>query len=172
VTHERPAGEATELDAARLLTLVPPIPPAPDRPESRSEDDERWPDVTPLRSLTGPTADPARVCASIVQVCAEAMRGLRPLVQLTRWVDEAIFTELAAFAPTHGSRSSVQQRLEPDSTASVLARARLRKVRVTRTSPQIADATVLVELDGRVRAVVVRLEARRGSWRATELRAL
>src|SRR5690606_13015997 len=94
VTHERAASEATELDAARLLALVPPAPTAPDRPESRSNDDERWPDVTPLRSLTGPTADPARVCASIVQVCAEAMRGLRPLVQLTRWVDEAIFTEL------------------------------------------------------------------------------
>lgn len=163
------AGEVEAAEAiapAPLVTLSPAPSPTVRVVRARDVFDE---DVTPLRSLTGPAADPARVCMSILQVAAEAMRGLRPLVQLARWVDEAIFSELASFAPSHGSRSSVRQRLAPASTAAVLARARFRKVRVARISPHVAECTVLVEVDDRVRAVVVRLEERRTAWRATAL---
>lgn len=130
------------------------------------------PDVTPLRSLETPTADPGRVCASILQVAGEAMRGIRPLSQLARWVDGDIFDELAGYAPTHGARTSVRQRLEPGAVAAVLARGRLWKVRVARISAHVAECTVLARTPERVRAVVVRLEARGTSWRATALGAL
>jgi len=193
VTHARPAERpAVEppLEAPPLLTLAPRGAGADEadpgvetgtrggsdgqdtkggRPAHSNPDrDEFW-DAPPLRSLTGPAVDPARVCASILQVGGEAMRGLRPLVQLSRWVDDQIFTELAAFAPTHGARTSVRQRLEPDATATVLARARLRRIHVTRLSLHVAECTALVEMEGRVRAVAVRLEERRTSWRATTL---
>lgn len=129
-------------------------------------------DVIPLRSLEGPSADPGRVCASILQVAAEAMRGIRPLVQLARWVDAEIFDELAEYAPSHGARTTVRQRLEPGAVASVLASGRLWKVRVARICPHVAECTVLTKTPERVRAVVVRLEEHRSSWRATALAAL
>src|SRR5690554_3055165 len=76
--------------AAAPLTGPPvlTVPPGPAEPvqEPRPRDPFTE-DVTPLRSLTGPAADPGRVCMSILQVTAEAMRGLRPLAQLARWVD-------------------------------------------------------------------------------------
>jgi len=155
-----------ELLAAASLVVVPPAP----EPTPRQTPARKFVDVgeaTPLRSLTGPAADPGRVCVSILQVATEVMRGLRPLVQLTRWVDREIFAELAEHAPRHGARSSTRQRIDTGSVASVLARGRLRKVRVSRVSPHVAECTVLVDLGDRVRAVVVRLEEHRASWRAT-----
>ena len=160
---------AAPMSPTPLVTVSPaPAEPAP-KPRPRDPFDE---DATPLRSLTGPAVDPGRVCMSILQVAAEAMRGLRPLVQLARWVDDGIFNDFAAFAPPHGSRTSVRQRLAPGSAATVLARGRFRRVRVVRISPHVAECTVLVDVGDRVRAVVVRLEERGPSWRATELAAV
>ncbi|MDQ2624590.1 MAG: Rv3235 family protein [Actinomycetota bacterium] len=126
-------------------------------------------DCEHLRTLEAPATDPGRVCVSILQVAGEAMRGLRPLVQLSRWVGADIFAELAEYAPAHGARTSVRQRLCPEATATVLARARVLRVRVARISPHVAECTVLIQLGERVRAVVVRLEARGSTWRATTL---
>jgi len=174
VTHPRPEDRPPvdpPLPRLRLLSL-PPRETAPEGSrEPQVEHDDLW-DTAPLRSLTGPSTDPGRVCASILQVGGEAMRGLRPLAQLARWVDEAIFTELAEFAPQHGARTSVRQRLAPDATAAVLARARVLRIHASRISLHVTECTALVRDEGRVRAVVVRLEERGTSWRATALHAL
>ena len=170
------AGQVQTAVAAAPAPLVslPERPPraTPVQVRSAGPFDDIGADVTPLRSLTGPATDPGRVCASILQIAGEAMRGLRPLVQLARWIDDDIFRELAAFAPSHGSRTSVRQRLDPGSAATVLARGQLRKVRVARITPHVAECTVLTEIEGRVRAVVVRLEERGTTWRATALAAV
>ena len=160
--------------AAAPLTEPPvlTVPPGPAEPVQESRPRDPFEDVTPLRSLTGPEADPGRVCMSILQVTAEAMRGRRPHAQLARWVDGQIFNELGEFAPAHGSRTSLRQRLAPDSVATVLARGRFRKVRVVRISPHVAECTVLVDVGDRVRAVVVRLEEHKTTWRATALAAV
>lgn len=174
MTHPRPEDLPPvdpPLPHLRLISLTPRDAAPEEVREVEVDGGELW-DTTPLRSLTGPATDPGRVCASILQVGGEAMRGLRPLVQLTRWVDEAIFTELAEYAPQHGARTSVRQRLAPDSTASVLARARVLRIHASRVSLHVTECTALVRDQGRVRAVVVRLEERGTSWRATALHAL
>jgi len=152
------------------LRTVTHTPPAERRPVEREPD--AFLGTSHLRHLEGPRAEPARVCASILQVAAEGLRGLRPLSQLARWVSPEIFAELADFAPRHGERVSLRTRLEPDATASVLARCRVARVRAVRLDARTAECTALVRTAERTRAVVVRLESHRDSWRATELQAL
>lgn len=167
VTHEARTVDPP-LPQLRLISLEPIA-----TEEAPSEAVDQLPsEAAHLRTLEGPSASPGRVCASILQVAGEAMRGLRPLAQLTRWVDAEIFAELARFAPTHGERTSVPQRLDPDATAAVLARAQVRRIRVSRIAPGIAECTALVEVGSRVRAVVMRLEGRGQTWRATALQSL
>lgn len=180
VTHlrprERPPQElpvSPPLPSVRLVELAPRTSaPAVRGGRAKEQEIEAPPLATHLRSLEVPKASPGQVCASILQVAGEAMRGVRPLVQLSRWVDEQVFSELARFAPRHGSRTSTAQRVEPEATASLLARAKVQRLKVARISPTVAECTALVLVDERVRAVVVRLEVHRDRWRATTLQAL
>ena len=104
--------------------------------------------------------DPTKLCCAMVQAAVEALRGTRPMAQLSRWVSPEIYDQLVA-------RSAVTQRVlgrtEPTHHAAI------RRIRLCRLGENAAEATVVVDDGPRVRAVAVRLEGHRGQWRATAL---
>ena len=106
-----------------------------------------------------PLPDPTPLCCAMVQAAVEALRGARPLAQLARWVSPEIYDQLDA-------RAKLTQRVRGADGAH---RAAIRRIRLCRLGESSAEATVVVDDGPRVRAVAVRLEGRRGQWRATAL---
>lgn len=103
--------------------------------------------------------EPTSVCCSIVLVALEVLTGARSLSQLARWVTPELYEQLAA-------RAAVTERsLAPRPTQ----RPEVRRARVCRLGQRVAEASIVVQDGPRVRAVAVRLEERRGAWRAVAL---
>lgn len=117
-----------------------------------------------------PLPDPTAVCCSVVRAAVEALRGTRPLAQLTRWVSPEVFQALA-----HRTGLTLRARQASGAPRSAtVPPATVRPVtvlraRLCRIGYAVAEASVVVDDGQRVRAVAVRLEARRGSWRVTVL---
>ncbi|MFP3714420.1 Rv3235 family protein [Puerhibacterium sp. TATVAM-FAB25] len=111
-----------------------------------------------------PLPDPTAMCCSVVRAAVEVLRGDRGAAQLARWVTPVVLDQLAERA-----------RLLHDAVAAgrLPATLRGRPVRVRRVRLErrgdTAEATVVLDDDGRVRAAAVRLEARRGQWRVAVL---
>jgi hypothetical protein len=106
----------------------------------------------------GSPPDPARLVVLLVRLTAEVAAGRRPVAQLEPLLAPTLLRRLAAQLRPGLAR--------PDGTP------RIRRVLVAPASPTGAvEATVLLERDGRVTALAVRLERHRGLWRATELTA-
>jgi hypothetical protein len=120
--------------------------------------DQHWPLAVPTRPAP-PAAelpDPRQICGAVVLAAVEALRSARPLAQLTRWVTPEVFDALA--------RAAV-----PAASTGNRARAVVRGLRVCRISPDVAEGSVVIHDGPRVRAAAVRMEAHRGTWRATVL---
>ena len=129
-------------ERARLLSVV-------DR-SLVTDDDDRG---------DAPTTDPRGFAHGVGIACVEAALGRRPAAQLARWV-----------AP--GVLDSLQRRAELVRRAGVLTHARrptARRVRVCPVDTHAAEACLVVDDGVRVRAVALRIEAHRGSWRVTTL---
>ncbi|WP_432456742.1 Rv3235 family protein [Cellulomonas iranensis] len=106
-----------------------------------------------------PTTDPRRFAHGVGIACVEAALGRRPAAQLARWV-----------AP--GVLDSLQRRADLVRRTGVLTHARqpaARRVRVCAVDPHAAEACLVVDDGVRVRAVALRIEAHRGTWRVTTL---
>lgn len=104
--------------------------------------------------------EPTSVCCSIVLVALEAMTGTRSIAQLARWVTPELYEQLAA-------RAAVTTRAVGEGRST--ARPEVRRARVCRLGQRAAEATIVVQDGPRVRAVAIRLEERRGAWRAVAL---
>jgi hypothetical protein len=152
--RERPAGGRAEV-----------VPLHGPRPEARRDLGSATPHATERTDLghrsgrrPGAPPDPARLVVLLVRVTAEVAAGRRPLAQLEPLLAPTLLRRLAAQLRPGISR--------PDGPP------RIRRVFVAPASPTGAvEATVLLEDDGRVTALAVRLERHRGLWRATELTA-
>ncbi|MDM8083847.1 Rv3235 family protein [Cellulomonas cellasea] len=104
--------------------------------------------------------EPTSVCCSIVLVALESLTGARSLQQLARWVTPELYEQLAA-------RAAVTERaLGADRPAQ---RPEVRRARVCRLGRRVAEASIVVQDGSRVRAVAIRVEERRGAWRAVAL---
>lgn len=111
---------------------------------------------TPVRE--GQLADVSRVLPGIVLGMLEAMDGVRPVSQVSRWFAPAIterITRRGVVARRRGAR--------PQHATRVL------KVRVCRPATSIAEASVVVSHAGRVRAIALRLVGVDGRWIVTAL---
>lgn len=127
-------------------------------------DDELEP--RPLRDeQPAPLPDPTAQCCAVVRAAVEVLRGERPATQLTRWVTPQVrdqLVERARLLREHAASGTVAER---PANRPVL----VRRVRLVRLGEDVAEATVVLDDDGRVRAAAVRLEARRGTWRVAVL---
>lgn len=157
----------------RPRLLLPPVPEPELRPEvttalalmppsvrsvHSSVTESAWPFPPPTRSRRAEpatTPPPAPVCASVVVAAVEVLAGTRPLAQLVRWVSPQVYDALAL---------RVEQR-----APGPARRAAVRRTRVCWVDERVVEATVVVHDGVRVRAAAVRLELRRGQWRATVL---
>ncbi|MCU1432205.1 MAG: hypothetical protein JWP95_1310 [Actinotalea sp.] len=162
-----------------VLPLPLPIPPSPQVHSVISPVTEgSWPVAAPVRPTQPETpADPTKLCGSIVLAAVEALNGSRPLVQLVRWVSPEVFESLGAAtsgrragsdAPRIGSPARSVHR-DRGVIAGPPSRARVRRTHLTRVSPTVAEASVVIHDGDRVRAAAVRMEMHRGHWRATVL---
>ena len=107
-----------------------------------------------------PTGDPTSVCCSLVLAAVESLAGIRAVAQLARWVTPEVYEALS-------TRAALTVRVLGARVAS--RRPEVRRVRVCRIGEHVAEASVVIDDGRRVRAVAVRLESWRGSWRAVAL---
>lgn len=117
----------------------------------------------PLRETEpAPLPDPTAQCCTVVRAAVEVLRGERPAAQLARWVTPQVRDQLAERARIGLAHAPLRNE-EPHRPVQV------RRVRLVRLGDDVAEATVVLDDDGRVRAAAVRLEARRGAWRVAVL---
>jgi hypothetical protein len=107
-----------------------------------------------------PLPDPTAQCCSVVRAAVEVLRGERNPAQLARWVTPQVLDQLVERA-----RLARRQGTTTSGGRPVL----VRRVRLVRLGDDVAEATVVLDDDGRVRAAAARLEARRGTWRVAVL---
>lgn len=113
-----------------------------------------------LEIVTDPLlADPARWSRSLLIAVGEIAAGRRPVQQLG-----AMFAMPIAAALTGDfERCAARGRRHWTSRASV------RTIRVGRTADTVAEVSATLHIGGRIRAAALRLEARDGRWRCTNL---
>ncbi len=123
-----------------------------------------------------PLPDPTQLCGSLVLAVVEVLAGSRPLVQLTRWVSPPVLEALAdrvpdtaTAPPGTGAVADRPAGSRRGRTAVPVRRATIRRTRLSRVGPTVAEAGVVLHDGTRVRAAAVRLEVHRGHWRATAL---
>jgi hypothetical protein len=103
--------------------------------------------------------DPERFARLLTQVWFEVRTGRRAFAQLAPLLAPALRRRLLSQLP-RGPRA----RRHPPA-------AQIRRVVVTSPSDEAYEMCVLIEHDGRVTAVALRLERHHGAWRAVELTA-
>lgn len=172
-----PSGGRAPAGATPTTRLVPSLPAAP-RPAPSTGPGHTRPPTLEQRLLArrratlaaeraartpGPVReapampDPTPVCCALALAATEAMRGTRSVAQLARWVSPQVFEQLAA-------RAALTVRVL--GRAEATGRPEVLRVRVCRLGEHVAEAAVVVDDGTRVRAVALRLEMWRGSWRA------
>lgn len=128
----------------------------------RTPDDEDR-TARPLREAEpAPLPDPTAQCCTVVRAAVEVLRGERPAAQLARWVTPQVRDQLA-------ERARIGLAHAPLRNEEHHRPVQVRRVRLVRLGDDVAEATVVLDDDGRVRAAAVRLEARRGAWRVAVL---
>ncbi len=106
--------------------------------------------------------DPTATCATVVRAAVEVLRGDRPAAQLARWLTPLVLDQLTERARL------LREALAPDDGARSARPVQVRRIRLERRG-DTAEASVVVEDQGRCRAAAVRLEAHRGQWRIAVL---
>jgi hypothetical protein len=108
-----------------------------------------------IRGQVHQPPDPRCWSAVLAQGLSETLSGHRPLQQLIRWTAEDVYEmlthRLAGRVPAAGPRPLV------------------RSVRICRPRPGVVEATAVVDVARRSRALAFRLEADNGHWRCTAL---
>ncbi|AKU18826.1 hypothetical protein VV02_10820 [Luteipulveratus mongoliensis] len=102
--------------------------------------------------------DPLAWAHQVLLAALECSVGVRTPQQLTRWMTIDVHERVAR-------RHKVAQRRG----RRPVDRPQVRRVRVTEPSDGVVEASALVLLDGRLRAVALRLNGVDGRWLMTEL---
>ncbi len=162
---ERPTRPMTDgslalKPATRRIAPPPHLQLVIDKPVSRrSIDDEtlfgRQP--TPTAALPDPRAWAGRLGSAV----AEVLTGDRPVQQLMRWTNDAVFTDLHRRASALSSAGTANRGMR--NKVSVVS------VHVCEPRDGVAEASVHVRHGLRSRAYALRLEGLDGRWRCTAL---
>jgi hypothetical protein len=143
------------------------------RPPPRSEDSCRTPPSPTTRNgLRPPQPEPSELSADQVAralaLCAiEIIAGARELETIARWIDDDVHRHLQRRIVIAARGRSVRRQ---EARRPML---RAGGVRTTEVSPGIVEASVVVHVKPRTKAVALRLErAHDGRWRATAISVL
>jgi hypothetical protein len=107
-----------------------------------------------------PEGDPTVVARAIALASLEVLHGRRSVAQLARWLTPGVYESLQV-------RAGLTQRVL--GTDAVVRPPMIRRARSCRVGSHSMEATVVADHGDRVRAVALRLEGHRGSWRVTAL---
>ncbi|MDQ0755742.1 Rv3235 family protein [Arthrobacter sp. B3I4] len=144
--------------------IAVPVPPAPPDPHSTPATSAPCADPPVLR-LVDQEKEVCAICRSTVQAAIEVLAGTRPAQQLARRLDERCLAALQ-------HRAALTRRVASGSspTAGRLHRNPcVRSVRACRVADDVYEASAVVSDELRVRAVALRLERCRMTWRVTVL---
>jgi len=127
---------------------------------TNADDDDPFfaPQPTPRAALTNPAQHGTRILWALIEILGRR----RPLHQMLPWTTEDVYEEITAWM-YRTMRADPSPHGQP---------ASVRSVRVSEPADGVAEVTAVIQLNGRVRAVVLRLEGVDGRWRCTLLRVL
>ncbi|MEU4288466.1 Rv3235 family protein [Kribbella sp. NPDC026596] len=98
----------------------------------------------------------------LVQAVSEVLAGDRPISQLVRFTDDAVFTELNRRVRMLGLTTTA-------TTRGAKERSAVRSVRVCAPTEHVAEVAAHVRHGDRSRAIALRMEIRRNRWVCTAL---
>jgi hypothetical protein len=98
----------------------------------------------------------------LAQAVSEVLAGDRPISQMVRFTDEAVFTELNRRVRLLGLNTTANGRGSKERSA-------VRSVRVCTPSDRVAEIAAHVRHGERSRAIALRMEIRRNRWVCTAL---
>lgn len=111
----------------------------------------------------GPTLPEARAWArQLVQAVSEVLAGDRPISQLVRFTDDAVFNDLNRRVRLLGLTTTA-------TTRGTKERSAVRSIRVYIPVAQVAEVAAHVRHGDRSRAIALRMEVRRNRWICTAL---
>jgi Family of unknown function (DUF6459) len=149
-------AQGTGIPAALTATGDTQVPPEPPRLELVAEDDADEPAI----HLALPDA---RAWGSrLVQAVTEVLAGDRPLHQLVRWTDPAVYMELYRRVRMLGLMTTASAR-------GAKERCAIRSIHVSSPTDNVAELAAHVRYGLRSRAIALRLEVHRGRWICTAL---
>jgi hypothetical protein len=162
---------ATRLQAITRLGVVP-------APEAEPTPGSAATPPTPGGAATSPTPggvaahrstplatgvpDPRAWGSKLVQAVSEVLAGDRPISQLVRFTDEAVFTELNRRVRLLGLSTTATGR-------GAKERSAVRSVRVCKPAVHVAEVAAHVRHGERSCAIALRMEIRRNRWVCTAL---
>ncbi|GAB3832685.1 Rv3235 family protein [Kribbella italica] len=110
-----------------------------------------------------PALPDVRMWATLLaQAIAETIGGDRPVSQLTRWTDTAVYVDVHRRVRLLGLTTTAGKRATKE-------RSSVRSVHVCRPEDGVAEVAAHLRTSGRSRAMALRLEIRRGRWVCTAL---
>lgn len=115
---------------------------------------------------TADLPDPAPLIRNLVHCVIEIIAGARELEQIARWVTDDVYVRLARRV-SFASRSRALK-----GTVPLRPRFSIMSVRTFDPCPGVCEATVIVQMPQRVRAVALRIEGLDRRWRATSIAVL
>jgi hypothetical protein len=112
--------------------------------------------------LAAGVPDPRAWGSKLVQAVSEVLAGDRPISQLVRFTDEAVFTELNRRVRLLGLSTTATGR-------GAKERSAVRSVRVCKPAVHVAEVAAHVRHGERSCAIALRMEIRRNRWVCTAL---
>ncbi|YAL82496.1 Rv3235 family protein [Dermacoccaceae bacterium W4C1] len=122
---------------------------------------EHDPHFGPQATASSALPDPERFAAGLLALALECLSGRRPPRQLARWMTPACHERLVR-------RHQAGQRRGTGAVHPPL----IRRVRASQPRDGVAEVNAVVHLEGRNRAIALRLNGADGRWLVTELMIL
>lgn len=110
--------------------------------------------------------DPEPLITNLVRCCVEILAGARELEQIARWVSDEVYLKLMRRV-SFAARSRALKGIPAQRP-----RFTITSIRIFEPAAGVIEATVVVQLPQRYRAVALRLEGLDSRWRATSISVL
>ncbi|MFV0633410.1 Rv3235 family protein [Demequina sp.] len=112
----------------------------------------------PRRALKRALGDPTPLACTVAKAAVEATLGGPALDTYVRWLDPEVFADIAR-----------QRSLAIRAGSRLKHPVGVRRARACRVARDAAEVSIVVEYDGRCRAVAMRLVEVAGRWQVAEL---